>query len=218
MTEDRRSGGDREVDPERVGLVWISTQRAVITRWDGEPVIEHVESGVTPRRRAVGSVRRAPARPAGGGRVAGHGTKTKHDEELRQFLADVSSRLAGLDAVEVAGRGNVPDRFAELIRRDASSRTEDVNVTTRALSRRPSDAQLKARLRKFAERELPRRRVGRYRLPAAGPRTSTGRPLRPAAGRRTLRPAREPEWRDVEEQIEAMLGESQERGQPNTLD
>jgi hypothetical protein len=216
MSEGQSVARDRDVDPERIGLVWISTQRAVIVRWDGEPVVEQIDSGVTPRRRAVGSVRRGPARPEGGGRVPGHGTKSKHDEELRRFLTDVSSRLAGLQAVEVAGRGTVPDRFAEYLRRLAGQRSEDIDVTTRALSRRPSEAQLTARLRRLADRELPRRRVGRYRLPAGGPTTPTGRPLRPAAGRRTLRPAPTPEWRDIDEQLESMLAELPGDREPDT--
>jgi hypothetical protein len=178
--------------PERVGLVWIGTDRAVLVLWDDEPVVEHVLSEVTPRRRAVGSIRRGPARPDGGGRVPGHGTTAKHEQELRRFLAELGARLAGLDVVEVAGRGGLPDRFAEVLRDLAARRNEPVEVTTRALARRPSDAQLKARLRRLADRELPRKRVGRYRLPPEEPTSPTGRPLRPAAGRRTLRPARAP--------------------------
>jgi hypothetical protein len=198
----------QEIDPERVGVVWIGTDQAVIVRWSGGPVVEHIESGVTPRRRAVGSVRRGPARPEGGGRVPGHGTKTKHEEELRRFLAEVSARLDGLEVVEVAGRGAVPQRFAESLRRDASRRRAELDVSHRALSRRPSDAQLLARFRRLADRELPRRHVGRYRLPPVGPTSRTGRPLRPAAGRRTLRPARAPEWREIDEELEAILSES----------
>lgn len=212
MVEDDSARADRDVDPERVGLVWLSTQRAVIVRWDGEPVVEHLESGVTPRRRAVGSVRRGPARPEGGGRVAGHGTKTRHDEELRQFVTDVAARLADLEVVEVAGRGTLPERFAELLGRLAAGRNETVDVTPRALTRRPSDAQLKARLRRLADRELPRKRVGRYRLPTVGPATRTGRPLLPAAGRQTLRPARRPEWQEIDEALEAMLAEEEGEG------
>ncbi len=156
----QRTEDDPEVAPERVGLAWIGSDRAVIVRWEDEPVVEHVDSGVTPRRRAVGSVRRGPARPAGGGRVPGHGTTVKHDDELRQFLADLAYRLVGLEVVEVAGRGGLPERLADLLRSDATSRHEEATVTTRALSRRPSDAQLKARLRRLADRELPRRGGG----------------------------------------------------------
>jgi hypothetical protein len=203
--------GQRKVDPERVAVVWISTQRGVIVRWAGEPVVEHLESGVPPRRRAVGSVRRGPARPEGGGRVPGHGTEARHDTELRRFLEAISSRLDGLEEIEVAGRGTLPERFAELLRRLAARRNEDVGVTSRTLSRRPSDAQLKARLRRLADRELPRKLVGRYRLPPQGPTTPTGRPVQPAAGRQTLRPAREPEWRQIADAVEAMLVETDEK-------
>lgn len=197
----------QEGEPEQVGLVWITTERAVIVRWEDEPIVEHLDSGVPPRRRAVGSIRRGPARPEGGGRVGGHGTKSQHDEELRQFLGDVASRLAELAVVEVAGRGTLPERFAALLRRLAATSGEETTVTTRALSRRPSDAQLKARLRRLAGRELPRRLVGRYRLPVSEPTTPTGRPLRPAAGRRTMRPAHTPEWKEIADEVEAMLAE-----------
>jgi hypothetical protein len=195
---------DSDLPPERVGLAWIGTDQAVIVRWEGEPVVEHIASGVTPRHRAVGSVRRGPARPAGGGRVPGHGTKDRHDDELRRFLEDVAPRLARLDVVEVAGRGGLPERFAELLRTQAGGARDGQAVTTRALSRRPSDAQLEARLRRLADRELPRRIVGRYRLPAPEPTSPTGRPLRPAAGRRTLRPPRLPESKEIAEEVELL--------------
>ena len=194
-------------DPEQVGLVWIGAGRAVVVRWDDEPIVEHLESAVPPRRRGVGSVRRGPARPAGGGSVPGHGTEEKHEQESRRFLADVVGRLAGLQAVEVIGRGVHPERLADLLRHVAARRDLDNVVTTRTLSRRPSDNQLKARLRKLVGEELPRRRVGRYRLPEPENATPTGRPVRPAAGRRTLRPPRLSEAREIDEEVEAMLAD-----------
>ncbi len=193
-------------DPELVGLVWIGAGRAVVVRWNDEPIVEHIERAVPPKRRGFGSVRRGPARPAGGGRVPGHGTEEKHEQESRRFLSDVVGRLAGLEAVEVIGRGLHPERLADLMRHIAARRDLDTVVATRALSRRPSDNQLKARLRKLVGEELPRRRMGRYRSPEehAAP---TGRPLRPAAGRRTLRPPRLPERREIDEEVEAMLAD-----------
>ena len=194
-----------KTDPEQVGLVWIGADRAVVVRWNGEPTVEYLDGAVPPRRRGAGSVRRGPARPSGGGRVAGHGTEDKHEQELRRFLNDVVGRLDGLEAIEVAGRGLHPERLAELLRRIAARRNADTVVTTRALSRRPSDKQLKARLRKLVGADLPRRNVGRHRLPAPEPTTPTGRPLRPAAGRRTLRPPTVSEQREIDEEVEAML-------------
>ena len=86
--------GQREPasDPELVGLVWVGADHAVVVRWSGEPIVEHLASAVPPRRRAVGSVRRGPARPSGGGRVPGHGTEERHDQESRRFLSDVVSQ------------------------------------------------------------------------------------------------------------------------------
>ena len=199
--------GQREPasDPELVGLVWVGADHAVVVRWSGEPIVEHLASAVPPRRRAVGSVRRGPARPSGGGRVPGHGTEERHDQESRRFLSDVVSRLDGLEAVEVIGRGLHPERLADLLLRVTTRRHAETVVTTRVLSRRPSDNQLKARLRKLVAEELPRRRVGRYRSPGPRPTTPTGRPLQPAAGRRTLRPPRLSERREIDEEVEAML-------------
>jgi hypothetical protein len=107
----------------------------------------------------------------------------------------------------VIGRGLHPERLADLLRRVAARRDTEAVVTTRSLSRRPSDNQLGARLRKLVGEELPRRNVGRYRLPAREPATATGRPLRPAAGRRTLRPPRLPERREIDQEVEAMLAD-----------
>ena len=197
------------IDPERVAVVWIDAVGAAIATWgDGpDPTVEHVASGVTPRRRAVGSVRRGPARPSGGGYVAGHGTEEKHERELRQFFAEVAARLANFDMIEVVGRGYPHQWFAELLRRIAARRNEATEVGVRMVTRRPSDRQLNARLRNLSGTELPRRRVGRYRLPTVEPATATGRPLRPSGGRRTLRPTRLPETKHIAEEIELMLAD-----------
>jgi hypothetical protein len=93
------------------------------------------------------------------------------------------------------------------LRRLADRRKEAVTVTTRTLSRRPSDRQLVARLRVLSGTELPRRIQGRYQVPTRGPATATGRPLHDAAGRRTLRPPRLPEDAHVAEEIELMLAD-----------
>ncbi|HEX5451339.1 MAG TPA: hypothetical protein VFW86_03035 [Candidatus Limnocylindrales bacterium] len=195
---------EREASRERTGLVWIDSRGAVIVRWREEPVLEDVPSGVTARHGAVGSVRRGPARPFGGGRVPGHGTEEAHEQELRRFLVEMASRLADLETIEVMGRGRLRDRLAELLRRVADRHGSAVDVSTRTLQRRPSGPQLAARLRRLVDAELPRRLVGRYRLPATQPTTPTGRPLRPAAGRRTLRPPRLPERQEIEEELEQM--------------
>jgi hypothetical protein len=197
----------RSSDPERVGLAWVAVDRAVIVRWDGEPTLEHLYPAVLPKRRAVGSVRRGPARPSGGGRVSGHGTENRHEQDIRRFLTDVVGRLSDLEEVEIVGRGRHQERVADLLRRLAARRGAELVVTTRARSRRPSDNQLKAGLRKLVGAELPRRQVGRYRSAAPGPTTETGRPLEPAAGRRTLRPPRLPEWREINEEVESMLAD-----------
>jgi hypothetical protein len=107
----------------------------------------------------------------------------------------------------VVGRGLHPERLADLLRRVAARSAADAVVTTRTLSRRPSDNQLKARLRKLVGDELPRRPMGRYRMPVPEPTKPTGRPLRPAAGRPRLRPARLPKRREIDQEVEAMLAD-----------
>jgi hypothetical protein len=204
-SDDRQQ--DPAIDPERIGLVWVGTDRAVVARWTGEPTLEHLDGAVSPKRRSVGSVRRGPARPSGGGRVAGHGTENRHEQDVRRFLTDLVGRLGELDAVEVVGRAQHHERLADLLRRLAARHNADTVVTTRTLSRRPSDKQLIARLRKLVGAELPRQSVGRHRLPATGPTTDTGRPLRPAAGRRTLRPPRLSERREIDQEVESMLAD-----------
>ncbi|MGH2512634.1 MAG: hypothetical protein ACRDGQ_08110, partial [Candidatus Limnocylindrales bacterium] len=159
---------DGEVDPERVALVWMDSQQALVVRWDGEPVVERIESGVVPRRRAVGSIRRGPARPDGGGSVPGHGTEGRHLEEMDRYLGEVAGKLLGLDRLEVIGRGRAHEQFAEMFRDLEGRLGEEITITTATTSRRPSERQLMARLRKLAERELPRRRQGRYRRPPLG--------------------------------------------------
>ena len=196
---------ERTVEPEAAGLVWIDAQRAVIARWDDEPVLERLESGVPPMRRAAGSVRRGPARPEGGGRVGGHGTEGRHRELTHQFFGEVAERLAYLDVVEVSGRGQIHQQFAELLEKLVQKGDGEPEVTTRALSRRPSDRQMAARLRKLVGKQLPRGGSGPYR-PLDPARDASGRVSAPS--RADLRnPTRRhlPEREHIDLEIEMML-------------
>lgn len=195
------------LDPERAGLVWIDEQRAVIVSWEDEPVLERVESGVPRRRRAVGSVRRGPGRPGGGGRVGGHGTEGRHLELTRRFFGEVAERLADLDQVEVSGRGQVHEQFADVLQQLAQSGDGQPEVTTRTLSRRPSDRQMAARLRKLVGERLPRRRAGPYRpLPSA--QDASGRARTPTrADFRNPTRRHLPEREAIDLEIEMMLSD-----------
>jgi hypothetical protein len=196
-------------DPERTGLVWIDGRGAVIGRWQDEPILEEIESGVPPRRRAVGSVRRGPARPFGGGRVSGSGTEGQHIEEMRHFLASVAERVADLESVEVSGRGPAHERFAALLRRLSESGDGELEVSVRSLSRRPSTRQMAARLRKLAGEPLPRRTQGPYR-PTGPERDASGRERPPGReGLRNPRPRHLPERDHIEREVRMMLAEDE---------
>jgi hypothetical protein len=191
--------------PEGVAVVWIDARHAVIVRWDEEPVFEWIESGVPPRRRAAGSVRRGPARPYGGGRVGGHGTTNRHLDEMRRYFSEVADKLAELDHVEVAGRGLPHQEFAELLSQLAEKSNNELTVSVRSLARRPSERQLAARLRKLNGETLPRRTSGPYRpLPALA--TASGQRRPPTRDnlpnrRRRHRPERE----EIDLEVEMML-------------
>ena len=197
-------------DPEEAGLVWMDTQRAMIALWDGEePAVTWLESGVPPRRKAVGSVRRGPARPEGGGRVAGEGTVTRHLVHLQRYFGELTERLADLDVIEVIGRGHAHEQFAELLRTLSASGADDVMVTTQSVSRRPSERQLMARLRKLVARELPRRTSGPFDGPAPLPTDASGRVRTPTAAelRRNPKPRHLPERAHIDHEIEMMLSD-----------
>jgi hypothetical protein len=206
----RASRGSAMTDREQVGTVWIDGRGAVIGRWeDDEPVLEEIESGVPPRRRAVGSVRRGPARPFGGGRVGGSGTKGQHVEEMRRFFADVAERVADLDAVEVSGRGPAHERFAAFLRQLSERGDQELEVTVRPLARRPSERQAAARIRKLVGKPLPRRMLGPYRRVDAE-RDASGRER--ATGReafRNPRPRHLPEHEEIELQVRMMLADDE---------
>lgn len=215
MTTHERPAGlnhevGHEVDPEEVALVWMDANQALIARWipeRDEPRVEHILSGVTPRRKAVGSVRRGPHRPEGGGRVPGHGTTGRHVEEMDRYLAELVHALDGLSLIEVRGRGQPYLDLAAILDDLAGRSGDDFILATEATSRRPSERQLMARLRKMVDRELPRRRMGRYRMTPNVPTGPTGRPMPAAAGRRTLRPAALPEQVEITREVEAMLSD-----------
>lgn len=199
--------GDPGTAPEEVGVVWIDARQAVIVRWgdDDEPVLEWVDSGVPARRKAVGSVRRGPARPTGGGRVGGHGNKNRYLDQMRYYFAEVADQIADLEHVEIAGRGLPHEEFAELLNQLAEKSNDELTVSTRSLARRPSERQLAARLRKLAGQSLPRRTSGPYRpLPAAT--DASGRPRRKTRDDlRNQKPRHLPEREAIDLEVEMML-------------
>lgn len=200
-----------EVDPHRVGLVWMDTREAIITRWQGQPTVERLESSVPPMRKAVGSVRRGPARPSGGGRVPGHGTKARHLDLLRGYFADLADRMADLEVVEVAGRGMAYEQFADLLRRLASRRAMDVEVTTWRMSKPPTEPQLVARLREMVGEQLPRLTVGSRRSTDMEPTAPSGRHAEPSEAQSTnAKRIPVPERQEIEREIEIMLADDPE--------
>lgn len=197
-------------DATTIGTVWIDSRGAVIGRWeDDEQVFEEIASGVPPRRRAVGSVRRGPARPFGGGRVPGSGTEGQHVEEMRRFFSSVLERVADLDAVEVSGRGPAHERFAAALERLSGAGDGELDVLVRSLSRRPSRPQMAARLRKLVGQPLSRRTKGPYRS-VEPERDASGRVSAPGPEQlRNQRPRHLPEQKEIELEIEMMLADDE---------
>ncbi|HET8777178.1 MAG TPA: hypothetical protein VFN76_05920 [Candidatus Limnocylindria bacterium] len=191
--------------PDDVGVIWIDSRRAAIVRWDDEPVLEWIESGVPQRRKAVGSVRRGPVRPFGGGRVGGHGTENRHLGEMRRYFSEVAEKVADLSHVEVSGRGPAHQEFADLLERLAEKANDGLTVSVRSLARRPSERQLAARLRKLVGRELPRRTAGPYQPPSTD-REASGRRRQPTRDDfRNRRPRHLPAREEIDLEIEMML-------------
>ncbi len=197
---------DETISPEDVGLVWVDARNAVLARWDGgEPTLEMIQSGVPRRRKAAGSVRRGPARPFGGGRVGGHGTENRRRTNMRRYFSEVAEKLADLDHVEVIGRGLPHQKFAELLSRLAEKHNNGLTVETQALTRRPSERQLAARLRSLVGRPLPRRTSGPYQ-PLPPPTQASGR-IKPPS-REDLpkqKPRHLPERKEIDLEVEMML-------------
>ncbi|HET8587627.1 MAG TPA: hypothetical protein VFM74_07105 [Candidatus Limnocylindria bacterium] len=190
---------------EDAAVVWIDARHAVVVRWDDEPVLEWIDSDVPARRRAVGSVRRGPARPHGGGRVAGHGTENQYIGRMRQFFSEVADRLADLDHVEVAGRGLPHQEFAALLNQLADKSNNELTITTRPLTRRPSERQLAARLRRLMGRTLPRRTSGPYRRLPTATTASGGSRSATRADLRNQKPRHLPEREEIDLEVEMML-------------
>ena len=205
MADDQQAPQDSTGSPDDVAVVWVDARHAAIVRWEDEPVVEWIESGVPRRRKAAGSVRRGPARPEGGGRVGGPGTEQRHREAMRRFFSDVADRLAHLDHVEVLGRGEPHREFGELLNRLADRMRDGLTVTTRSLARRPSERQLAARLRRLTDRSLPRRASGPYRPepPATQASGRVRRPLREDLPNQ--KPRHLPERQEIDQEVEMML-------------
>ena len=165
---------DPDVDPERVGSVWIDAERAMIARWRGEPVVERLESDVPPTRPGRGI---RPARSSAPSRRRAH-TRSRHGraprELLRGYFAVVAGRLADLDIVESPG---VDSRMSSSPTCCADWRRVvdgDIEVTTRRTSRPPTERQLAARLWEMLGAQLPRETLGSFRWTGPQPTAASG--------------------------------------------
>ncbi|MGP1674778.1 MAG: hypothetical protein ACTS8Z_06165 [Candidatus Limnocylindrales bacterium] len=206
MNQDAELESARDVDAERVALIWVDGEQAIIAHWQTEPTIERIASGVPPKRPAVGSVRRGPARPSGGGRVPGHGTEGRHLDGMRRYLADLVARATEFEVVEIVGRGPAPEQLAASMRRLAAARNEPLDVAVRRVARRPTERQMLARLRVLADKELPRRSSGPYGGDEPQATAASGKALPPPPiGGRARR--RLPERREIELEVELMLAD-----------
>jgi hypothetical protein len=195
-----------EVDPERVAVIWVDGDGAILATWQDEPIVERIASGVPPKRPPVGSVRRGPARPADGGRVPGHGTEGRHLDRMRAYLADLVMRAAAYSVVEIVGRGPVPDRLEASLRRLAEARNEPVAVSVRRAARRPTERQMVARLRSLTGQGLPRRSSGPYGGDEPPATAASGKVLPPPPiGGRPHR--RLPERGEIDLEVELMLAD-----------
>jgi hypothetical protein len=127
---------------------------------------------------------------------------------LRRYFADLAGRVADLDVIEVAGRGQSYRQFAELLRRLSLRHDIEVEVRTRRVSRRPTTPQLAARLREMVGEELPRRTPRWSRRSETPPTTASARPTRSGdnvPGNRKRHPLAE--RREIELEVEAMLAD-----------
>ena len=52
MADDEQAAQDSTRSPDDAAVVWVDARHAVIVRWEDEPVVEWIESGVPRRRKA----------------------------------------------------------------------------------------------------------------------------------------------------------------------
>lgn len=141
-------------------LVWIDSREAVIVRWqDDQAQVERVGSDVPAHHRATGHVRHDPSIRHGGGggsQTAGEPNRLEH---LARFVGQVAQRLPADEDLLILGPGTVREHLERSVR-DADAHQRRSRVITCAASRRLTDGQLVARLRRFDGVEPRRRTVG----------------------------------------------------------
>lgn len=161
---------DRRTDPPPTApttndavLVWIDAEEAVLVRWrDEAATIEQVRSDVPGKRRSTGHVRHDPRVRHGGGGTPQSAGEPRRLERLRQFVAQVTDRIAPDEDVIILGSGTVRTRL-EASLREADQIAPDARSVTSEAARRLTHPQLVARLRDEIGAAAPRRVVGASR-------------------------------------------------------
>lgn len=172
-TSDAAVEGADEIAPERFALVWIDAEGARILRWRDQVVETTVPSEIPVRAKSTYHVRHDPRVRRGGGGRGGDDTARHRTEHVRQFLRRVEAALAGDEALEVLGTGELCERLASEIRRSDAAHHRQRTITVDH-SMRPTARQLNARL-KARVGVLPMRGgVGAYRWTGDLPRTRSG--------------------------------------------
>jgi len=139
---------------DRLTLVWLDADEAVILRWAGGPTTVRVVSDVPAHRRSTGHVRIDPAIRHGGGREQ-DAHEPHRIEHLRRYLHEVAERIAPEDDVEILGPGTVREHLERLLRDD--DRAHGRTRTVRGAPSPPlTPRQLLARLRAGAGAAPPR--------------------------------------------------------------
>ena len=140
--------------------VWVDGTRAVVVRWVGHAIVDHVEDDVPSRHRSTGHIRHDPAVRHGGGGIVAEQVERDRMRHRAAHLRRVAALVPVTGPVLVLGPGSARLELEHAVAAADRRCRRDRSVWSEA-SGRLTDRELIARLRASIGASADRRVVGR---------------------------------------------------------
>lgn len=147
-------------EPAAGCAVWVDGTSAVVVRWVGHAIVDHVEDEVPARHRSTGHIRHDPAVRHGGGGIVAEQVERDRLRHRTAHLRRVAGLVPDTGPVLVLGPGSARLELEHAVAAADRRCQRDRSVRSEA-SGRLTDRELIARLRASIGTSAVRRVVGR---------------------------------------------------------
>ncbi len=141
-------------------VVWVDGMHAIVARWAGGPIVDHLESDVPSHHRSTGHVRHDPAVRHGGGGAVSDQIERDRLRHRAAHLRRVARLIPATGDVMLLGPGQARIELERALSA-ADRRHGRPRVVGSQASGRLTDRELVARLREAVGEAPVRRTVGR---------------------------------------------------------